>query len=78
MFARIKFVSVTRFERPFELQKQLLSLGFNSFQSFKSTHFQKLYFQSFLRYFSLQIIVDLSNTTYPFIAIKKVGKRACL
>ena len=41
-------------------------------------HCEKLYFQSFLRYFSLQISVDLSNTTYLFIAKRKLGKRARL
>ena len=39
-------------------------------------HFVKHYFQSFLRYFCLQIGVDLSNTTYLFIAKSKLKKNA--
>ena len=35
-------------------------------------HFEKYYFKSFLTYFSLQISVDLSNTTYLFIAERKL------
>ena len=41
-------------------------------------HFVKHYFQSFLGYFCLQISVDLSNTTYLFIAKRKLKKHALL
>ena len=41
-------------------------------------HFVKHYFQSFLGCFSLQISVDLSNTTYLFIAKRKLRKNARL
>ena len=39
-------------------------------------HFAKHYSQLFLRYFCLQISVDLSNTTYLFIAKRKLKKNA--
>ena len=40
--------------------------------------FRKDYFQLFLRYFSLQISVIMSNTTYLFIADRKLRKHARL
>ena len=50
-----------------------------------STHFNRLkvdfrkdYFQLFLRYFSLQISVIMSNTTYLFTADGKLRKHARL
>ena len=50
-----------------------------------STHFNRLkvdfrkdYFQLFLRYFSLQISVIISNTTYLFTADGKLRKHARL
>ena len=49
-----------------------------------STHFNRLkvdfrknYFQLFLRYFSLQISVIISNTTYLFTADGKLRKHGC-
>ena len=41
-------------------------------------HFVKHYFQSFWGYFCLQSSVDLSNTTYLFIAKRKLKKHALL